>query len=254
MKALVLAAGKSSRIAAKSGGLPKPLIVVAGQPVIAHALRWLARHAVTDCRINLHFRPEVIQETLGDGSRYGVQIRYIHEPVILGTAGAVKNLESDWDESFLVVYGDNLLGFDLDAMLRQHTETGALATVALFHWDQDPHSGIAGGRVVLDSHGQIQGFVEQGTATTLPASPWVNAGVYILQPEICRHIPAGTFYDFGRDVFPHLLQMNLPVWGYPIHDFCLAVDTPEALDRAQEILSRPDAVRPALRRRPGRAT
>jgi len=238
MKALVLAAGKSSRIATVSGGLPKPLIEVAGQPVIAHSLRWLARYGVTDCWINLHFRPEVIRETLGNGSRYGVQIRYVHEPQIRGTAGAVKNLESQWGETFLVVYGDNLLGFDLSAMCRRHIEIGAIATIALFHWDQDPHSGIAGGRVVMDNHGRISGFMERGAAISAPTSPWVNAGVYILEPDICRHIPADIFYDFGRDVFPSLIQLNLPLHGHPINDYCLAVDTPEALARAQQTLSR----------------
>ena len=236
MKALVLAAGKSSRIAAQSGGLPKPLIPVAGEPVIAHSLRWLASHGITDCWINLHFRPEVIQETLGNGSRYGVRIRYAFEPTIRGTAGAVKNLESDWDEDFLVVYGDNLLGFDLAAMQRTHAASGALATIALFDWDRDLHSGIAGGRVTMTADGTIEGFVEQGANAALPASPWVNAGVYLLQPAICRHIPADTFCDFGRDVFPSLLKANLHLGGYPIQDYCLAVDTPEALARAQHIV------------------
>jgi mannose-1-phosphate guanylyltransferase len=233
MKALVLAAGKSSRIASQTGGLPKPLIPVAGQPVIAHSLRWLASHGITDCWINLHFRPDVIREALGDGSRYGVQIHYSLEPTILGTAGAVKNLESTWDDDFLVVYGDNLLGFDLKAMQRTHAASDAMATIALFDWDRDLHSGIAGGRVAMNSNGVIQGFVEHGGDATVPASPWVNAGVYILRPTICRHISAASFCDFGRDVFPSLLAANLPVQGYPIQDYCLAVDTPEALARAQ---------------------
>ncbi len=234
MKALVLAAGKSSRIASQSGGLPKPLIPVAGQPVIAHSLRWLADQGITDCWINLHFRPDVIRETLGDGSRFGMQIHYSFEPTILGTAGAVKNLESIWDDDFFVVYGDNLLGFDLEAMQRTHAASGAMATIALFDWDRDLHSGIAGGRVIMSKGGAVQGFVEGGNSA-VPESPWVNAGVYLLQPSICRHIPTSAFYDFGRDVFPALLKASLPVQGYPIHDYCLAVDTPEALAQAQLI-------------------
>jgi NDP-sugar pyrophosphorylase family protein len=238
VKALVLAAGKSSRIASVADGLPKPLIEVGGQPVIVHALRWLARHGVTDCRINLHFRPELIRERLGDGSAYGVSIRYVHEPEILGTAGAVRNLAADWDGTFLVVYGDNLVGFDLAAMRRQHTESGALVTVALFNWDRDTHSGIAGGRVVMDAGGRITGFAERGSGDAQPASPWVNAGVYLLEPDICRHIPAGIFSDFGRDVFPRLLASGMRVQGYPVGGYCLAIDTPEALARAQQVLSR----------------
>lgn len=248
MKALVLAAGKSSRIAAQTGGLPKPLIQVAGEPVIAHSLRWLAGHGITDCWINLHFRPEVIREALGDGSRYGVQIRYAFEPTILGTAGAVKNLESIWDEDFLVVYGDNLLGFDLEAMHRTHAASGAMATIALFHWDRDLHSGIAGGRVSMDKDAAIRGFVEQGGEGAVPTSPWVNAGVYVLQPAVCRHIPAETFCDFGRDIFPGLLKANLPLQGYAIGDYCLAVDTPESLARAQLIFqTRNREIMPPLR-------
>ena len=236
MKALILAAGKSTRIAGHVGGLPKPLIPVAGEPIIAHTLRWLASHSITHCWVNLHYQPEPIREMLGDGSRYGVQIRYVHEPHILGTAGAVKNLEAQWDKEFLVVYGDNYLGFDLAALLVEHRRNQAVATVALFDWDSDQHSGIAGGRVIMAPEGRITGFAEKGDGVLDSGSKWVNAGAYCLQPAICRLIPSGLFCDFGRDIFPRMLQENIALAGFPIHSYCLAVDTVEALTKANQIV------------------
>jgi mannose-1-phosphate guanylyltransferase len=237
MKALVLAAGKSTRIAAQVASLPKPLIAIAGLPILERSLRWLTRHGITEIFINLHYEPQQIRAAIGDGARLGARVSYVHEPQILGTAGAVKNLEAQWSEDFLVVYGDNLLGFDLADFLRRHREGGALATVAVFNRHTDAYSGIIGGTVALDDAHRITAFREGAGSGQAPSAPWVNAGVYALQPALCRHIPPGQFADFGRDVFPALLAQGIPLQGYPIHSYCLAVDTPAALATATRLFA-----------------
>jgi len=145
VKALILAAGKSTRIAGHVGGLPKPLIPVAGEPIIAHTLRWLALHGITQCWINLHYQPEVIREVLGDGSHMASRFSMSMSHTFLARRAPSKTSQRNWDQEFLVVYGDNYLGFDLAALLAEHRRNRAVATVALFDWDADQHSGIAGG-------------------------------------------------------------------------------------------------------------
>src|SRR5881296_608456 len=147
MKAVVLAAGKSTRITPVSGGLPKPLIRIAGETILGRNLVWLASEGIRDIWINLHYRPEEIREAIGDGSRFGVSVRYVHEPELLGTAGAVRNLAAEWKDTILVVYGDSLVRLDLGAMFRTHRAHAPVATVALFDRRKHSHTAIAGGLV-----------------------------------------------------------------------------------------------------------
>jgi NDP-sugar pyrophosphorylase family protein len=229
LKAFVLAAGLSTRIASAVGGHPKPLLRLAGETVLGHNLRWLASHGIRDVWVNLHFRPEDIQAAIGDGTRFGVTVRYVYEPRILGTAGAVRNLSSEWTNTFLVVYGDNLVRMDLSSFVRFHLEKKAAISVAVFDREKHVHTGIAGGRVERASDGRITSFHEGGGEMSLNL---VNAGVYLLEPRVVRQIPAGQFYDFARDLFPRLLAAGEAMFGYIMTGFCLGMDTPESHERA----------------------
>lgn len=239
MKALVLAAGKSTRIAARASGLPKPLIAVSGRPILLRTLDWLASHEISPIWINLHYRPESIREAVAGAQHADLDIRFSHECELLGTAGAVKNLEAEWTEPFLVVYGDNLLGFDVADMVASHRASGAALTMALFHWENDLHSQIAGGRVECDGAMRIAEFTEGAVADGV-VSPWVNAGVYVVEPDVLGDIPPAAFFDFGKDLFPALLQKGAVLQGYPINSYCLAADTPAALDIAEREMRKRD--------------
>ena len=233
LKALVLAAGKSTRIAPVSGGLPKPLIKIQGETVLGRNLWWLSRQGITQVWINLHYQPDEIRAVVGDGSQVGLTVHYEYEPTILGTAGAVRNLSSEWTETFLVVYGDSLLSFDLLDFLKFHQEHRAAVSVALFDCERHPHTGIAGGRVGLAEDGRIQEFCE---GSSDPLLPMVNVGVYLLEPEIVGEIPLGRFYDFGRDLFPFLLKRGRRIFGYLITGYCLGIDTPESYQKAIRLI------------------
>jgi mannose-1-phosphate guanylyltransferase len=231
---LVLAAGKSSRIAAVSGGIPKPLIPVGGTPVLERNLRWLAAAGLRDLWINLHYRPDAIQAVVGDGSRFGVRVRYAYEPEILGTAGAWKSLAPHWSGTSLVVYGDNLLRFDLEAFVRRHREGGAPATLAVFDPARHRNTGIAGGHVELQD-GRVRRFIE-GPRPDGGGPYYVNAGAYLLEPSLAAAVPAG-FQDFARDVFPSLAQVGR-LAGHVLEPdgYCLGIDTPASLARAHALI------------------
>ncbi len=233
--ALVLAAGKSTRIQSISSGRPKPLLEVGGQTVLERNLRQLAAAGVSEVWINLHYEGDQIGALIGDGRGYGLHVGYSWEPELLGTAGAAKKLEPVLGNgTFLVVYGDNLTRLDLREMISQHNQDSALVTVAVFHQDRVPNTGLAGGRVVLGDGWRIQRF-DEGSGSD---SPFVNAGVYVVEAQVLQSIPPYVFQDFGHDVFPVLLAQDAPIYAYPISGYCLGIDTPEALARASDLIGR----------------
>jgi NDP-sugar pyrophosphorylase family protein len=230
VKALVLAAGKSTRIASVSGGLPKPLLTVGGRRVIERTLEWLAASGVREVWINLHHRADDVRNALGDGSSHGVRISYSYEPELLGTAGTFRSLASEWSETTLVVYGDNVISFDLERFAADHRAARSDVTIALFDQARHANSRIAGGRVVLDSHHAVTSFVEGGS------DGLVNAGAYLLEPSVANVIAPGV-QDFGRDILP-VLAADGRVRGYVMEaeGFCLGLDTPESFSVAEELI------------------
>jgi NDP-sugar pyrophosphorylase family protein len=238
VEALVLAAGRSTRIAGELAGRSKLLVDIGGQTVLERNLRWLREAGILDVWINLHYRPDDIHSLVGDGTHVGLRVHYSHESELLGTAGAFRKIFANHASRpgarpVLLVYGDNVSRFDLHALVRRHRDRKAMATVALFDVRVHGHSGIAGGRVVVEDDVVVD-FVE-GRAIE---SPLVNAGVYVLQPEIADHIAGEGAPDFGRDVFPALLARGARIAGHVIEPsgYCFGIDTPEALARARAAL------------------
>jgi mannose-1-phosphate guanylyltransferase len=142
VKAMLLAAGNAQRLRPLTDETPKPMLEVAGRPILEHNVRLLVRHDIRDMVINLHHKPEVIQSHFGDGSAFGARIRYSREPDLLGTAGAVKRVESEFDETFLIIYGDNLTDCNLGRLIAFHRACGGCATMALFYREDVTASGI----------------------------------------------------------------------------------------------------------------
>jgi NDP-sugar pyrophosphorylase family protein len=225
-KALVLAAGMGSRIRSVAGDLPKPLMPFGDASILAHNLRWLAASGVREVWINLHFAADAIRAAIGDGAAFGLSVTYVYEPELLGTAGALANIAPAVEGAMLVVYGDNIVRCDLEALAARHRASGAETTIALFDQQRHAHTGIAGGRVELRADGRVNAFVE-GAASS---SSLVNAGVYVVEPSVLDLIPRGASVDFGRDVFPAMLTAGRALQGYVIDDagFCLGLDTPES--------------------------
>jgi NDP-sugar pyrophosphorylase family protein len=231
VRALVLAAGKSTRIAALASGGAKPLLRVRGRTLLEWNLLWLRAHGMKEVWINLHHRANDIRDAIGDGRHAGVSVRYSEEPVLLGTAGAWKRVAGVWPRTWLVVYGDNLMRFDLSRLLNAHRHHGGAATVALFEPKVHANTADAGGRAALDAQLLVRAFDENGAV----AGP-INAGVYALESSVADEIDEG-YMDFGHDILPRLASAG-QLRGHVIEPdgFCLGVDTPERFARALSLL------------------
>jgi mannose-1-phosphate guanylyltransferase len=233
--AVVLAAGNSTRIASVAGGLPKPLLPVQGEPILARNIRWLAQAGVRRVWVNLHYRGDLIRAALGEGMQWGVRIDYSEEPIILGTAGGVRKVLPSLAPTFFVVYGDNLVQLDLAALSAIHAQQHADVTIAVFD-AAAPNTGVAGGRVQVNDDGSVKDFTEGAGGDT---SGFVNAGVYVLERSILKSFPQDQFLDFGKDVFPALLARTprSRVFAHRIDGYCLGLDTPASYERGMALIS-----------------
>lgn len=229
MKALILAAGEGTRLRPLTLERPKPMLPIGDRPLLEILLRLLARHGVRDVAINLHYKPDVVTAYFGDGSRWGIHLTYSYEESILGTAGAVRRLQPFFDEPFYVLYGDVLTDLDLTALAGFHRARQSLLTAALYRVPRPWECGI----VDLDCEGRIRRFVEKPPRDQV-FSDLANAGIYVMEPALITHIPPDTFYDFGRDLFPRLLDLGVPMYGYPIGpaDYVLDIGSPDKYEQA----------------------
>jgi NDP-sugar pyrophosphorylase family protein len=229
VKAFILAAGLGTRLQSLGLDVPKVMVPIGGKPLLQHHFEMLAVQGVTEFIVNLHHLPESITQFFGDGSRYGVHIRYSREPEILGTAGAVKKMEDSLrDGTFLVFYGDNLVRFELAPLVEFHRARQALVTVALYA-SPEPWTG---GVVETDATGRVVRFREKPDRKEISTN-LINAGIYLLEPAVLDAIPAGQFCDFGRDVFPALLAAGRPVFAMKPKAYIQDIGTPERLAQAQ---------------------
>lgn len=204
---------------------PKPMLPIAGRPLLEWTLGWLRRYGVREAALNLHHLPDVVRG-LGDGARFDMRLRYAHEPVLRGTAGALHGFPGFFNEPFLVVYGDLLLDLDLHDLAGFHHGCGALMTLALKR-TATPHSQ---GMVEVADDGRVLRFVEK--PATWDGGDTANAGVYVCEPEVAARVPPG-FSDFGHDIIPTLLRDGAPLYGRPLRGYLLDIGTPEAYARAQ---------------------
>ena len=230
MKALVLCAGYGTRLGDLTRELPKPMLSLGPQPLLAYLLGHLRAQGFTQLAINLHFRPEIIREFLGTGAAWGLEVTYSPEPELLGTAGGLKRLARFFEneECFLVQYGDVLTDQDLIALVRFHREHAAVATLLL-------HQRARSNSVVtLDAAGRISGFLERPTDAARQGvdSPWVNSGLCVCSPEILAAIPADRPCDLPRDVFARLVATGR-LFGFPLTGYRCAIDSPERLAEAR---------------------
>lgn len=226
---MILAGGLSTRLYPLTKRVPKPLVPVAGVPNAALLVRYLKSYGFVEIAINVHYLADEIVNTLGDGSRFGVKLHYSHEPELLGSAGAVKKIESFFhDDPFIVIGCDEVTDLRLDRLLEFHRERGAIASIGLVECDEVDQYGV----VVLDEHRKIVGFQEK-PAKGSERSKLVNTGVYAFSPEIFAHIPAGQFYDFGKQVFPSLQENGERFYGFDARGAYWAdIGTPNEYRRA----------------------
>ncbi len=232
MKAMILAAGEGTRLRPLTREAPKPMLKIGGRPLIAYLIDLLRFHGVSDIAVNLHHKPEVIEAYLEDGSRFGVRTTYSWEDVLLGSAGAVKKLETFFDEGFFVLYGDVLTDIDLSALAEFHRDRGASLTMALHLADDPTRCGI----VEIDRRGRVRRFLEKPQPREV-FSRWASAGIYVVEPDVLRLVPEGALFDFGNHLIPLLLREGAPLYGYISSGYFLDIGSRERYQQAERDLA-----------------
>ena len=202
MKAVIMAGGEGVRLQPICSGRPKPMVPLLDRPVMEHLIALLSRHGITQIGITLHHHARTVKEYFGDGSRLGVSVTYFEEDVPLGTAGGVKNCEEYLEgETFLVLSGDIVTDLDLTAAIEFHRQKNAVATLVTCAHPCPLEYGL----VLADEQGKVLQFVEK-PSWGQTVSSMVSAGIYVLEHRVLDRIPRGRTCDFGRDVFPAMLE------------------------------------------------
>jgi mannose-1-phosphate guanylyltransferase len=214
---MVMAAGLGTRLRPLTYEVPKPMVPVANRPVLEHLLRLLAKHDLGEAIANLHWFPETIRGPIGDGSSLGVELSYLEEPELTGTAGgvrAVREFLTSGDDSCIVMAGDALTDIDLTALREAHEAHEGVATLAVTRVQDVSEYGV----VVTGSDGRIQGFQEKPDPAEA-LSDLASCMIYAFRAEIFDYYPDRAFVDFAHDVFPALLEHDVPFYTHVIDDY-----------------------------------
>lgn len=233
MQAIVLVGGEGTRLRPLTFGTPKPMVPIMNVPFLALTLERLYDAGICDVILPAGYMPQAITEYFGDGSRLGMKITYVIEDEPLGTAGAIKNVEQYINGPFFVLNGDVLTSLDLRAMMDAHRSHGGLGMLHLIKVE-DPS---AFGCVVHDERGRISAFVEKPAKGTAPTDE-VNAGTYLLEPELLAAIPPGRNVSIERETFPKIIADGKALYAYTTSDYWIDLGRPEHyLDAHRDILS-----------------
>lgn len=222
MKAMILAAGKGTRVRPITYTTPKPLIPILQKPVMEFLLELLRQHGFDQIVVNVSHLAKEIEDYFKDGQRFGVQIAYSFEGRIvdgqligeaLGSAGGMRRIHDFYpffDDTFVVLCGDALIDLDLTAAVKWHKQKGAIATIVTksVPREQVPSYGV----VVTDETGRVKTFQEKPSVEEA-LSTSINTGIYIFEPEVLDYIPSGQEYDIGSELFPRLVEMGAPFYA-----------------------------------------
>src|SRR3954463_1243466 len=220
VQAVILVGGAGTRLRPLTSTVPKPIVPLVDRPFLGYMLEWLKVHEVDDVVLSMGYLATAVRNVLGDGSAYGLRLRYVEEPDPRGTAGALKFAESLLDERFLMLNGDVLTDLDLSAQLAQHETTKATGTLALVPVE-DPS---AYGLVRLEDDNAVREFVEKPSADHV-ATNLISAGAYVLERSILDLVPPDVNVSIEREVWPRLVGQGL--YGFPSNAYWLDIGTPE---------------------------
>ena len=222
MQAVILVGGEGTRLRPLTFGTPKPMVPIVNVPFLARTLERLYEAGIRDVILPAGYMPQAITEYFGDGSRLDMKITYVIEDEPLGTAGAIKNVEQHITGPFFMLNGDVLTSLDLGAMIAYHKQKGGLGALHLIKVE-DPS---AFGCVVHDKSGRISQFIEKPPKGTEPTNE-INAGTYLLEPDVLTFIPPGRNVSIERETFPKILADGQPLFAFTTNDYWIDVGRPE---------------------------
>lgn len=223
---MILAAGKGTRVRPLTYELPKPMIPLLGKPVMAYLIEHLAKHRINEVMINVSYLHEKIQQYFGDGHRFGIEIGYSFEgdisngkiiPSPVGSAGGMRKIQDFggfFNETTIVICGDAIIDLDITAAVAEHRKNGALVSLVAKEVPVDRVSDY--GIVLTDEDGKIISFQEKPSQSEA-LSNLASTGIYIFEPEAINLIPSGSTFDIGSDLFPLLVDKNLPFYAINQH-------------------------------------
>src|SRR5215218_10454509 len=214
MKAVVMAGGEGTRLRPLTSNQPKAMVPIVGKPCMEHIVELLRDHGFEDVIVTVAFLPQAIRSYFGDGETLGLKMEYSVEETPLGTAGSVRLAADKLDDTFLVISGDALCDFDLTKLVEFHKEREAAVTIGLKSVENPLEFGI----VVTDEDGRVERFLEKPSWGQV-FSDTINTGIYVLEPEVLRHVPSDRPYDFSKELFPLLLEMGRPIYGYVVDGY-----------------------------------
>lgn len=232
MQAIILVGGLGTRLRPLTCDTPKPMIPLVNRPFIEHMLISLRDQGIDEAILAVQYLADSFRAALGDGSRLGIKLHIIEEPEPRGTAGAVKNVAHMLHGSTFVFNGDVMTDLDLQGMLAYHRERDSMLTIALTRVEDPTNFGL----VEIDAAGRIGRFIEKPNRDEV-TTDLINAGTYLIEPELLEHVPAGQHSMFERGLFPLALQMSVPTYGHFSRAYWTDVGKPSTyLDVHHDIL------------------
>ena len=230
MKAVVMAGGFGTRIQPLTNSRPKPMLPVVNRPMMENTMKTLRDLGIKDFIVLLYFKPEVIQDYFGDGSKFGMNITYIIPDDDYGTAGAVKLAQEQiGDDNFIIISGDLVTDFDFQKIFDYHKQKQSKLTITLTSVENPLEFGV----VIANEEGKIEKFLEKPSWGEV-FSDTINTGIYIIEPEILDHIPKGENFDFAKDLFPQLMHEGVELIAGHATGYWRDVGNPDSYREAHE--------------------
>jgi len=230
---MILAAGYGTRLRPLTYKVPKPMVPIMNRPILEHTIHLLRSHGIQEITVNLHHLPEIIKDHFGDGKKFGVKLHWSFEPEILGTAGGIKKAQQFLEgESFLVINSDVVVGIDLSKVMTFHKAQGSALTLVVREGGEqcDP--------IEVDANDRIVHMIDRSSKDKPDdTTPILFTGIQVMEPEIFDRIPEDKFFGTTTDVFPGMLEDQLPMFAYWHHGYWKDVGTIQSyLDVHKDLL------------------
>lgn len=209
MQAVIMAGGFGTRLRPLSVNIPKPMVPIVNRPMLHHIIDLLKKHGFTELIMMLYYQPDVITDYFGDGSKFGVKIKYLRPESDLGTAGSVKYAEKNLKGTFLVISGDVMTDFDITKAIEYHKAKKAMATIVLTRVSNPLQYGV----VITDKEQKIERFLEKPSWGEV-FSDTINTGIYVLDSKVFEMIPSEKSFDFSKDLYPAILSQDKGLYGF----------------------------------------
>jgi len=222
MNALLLAGGRGTRLRPLTDTMPKPMVPIMNVSLLERNILRLKSSGVKEFVISTCYRPTYICNRLGDGSKYGVKIHYVHENTPLGTAGAVKNAAKHFTDTFIVLNSDIVSDINVTKLIEYHKSKKAVATIAVTYVDDPTQYGV----IEYDENHYITSFKEKPKKHEV-TSNYINAGLYVFEPDILDQIPSNQNVSIEKETFPLLLEKKFKMAVYHNQSYWIDIGTPE---------------------------